>query len=91
MNDMDKSLSELLGMLITTVKNIDKGKRDAILMVKRWEIKNNHKKPNKFMGKGKGKGKETFKPKIKTHALKPLGGMVKESNCFYFDMTRHWD
>lgn len=43
---MDKILSELLGML-SAEENINKGN---------WKEDMNHKKPNKCLGKGKGRG-----------------------------------
>lgn len=67
---------------------IGKGNGKAILMVKGGKFKNNHKKSNKYMGKGMGK--ETSKAKISTHALQPRGGVTKERNHFHCVKTIHY-
>ncbi|MCI21174.1 hypothetical protein A2U01_0042338 [Trifolium medium] len=48
---------------------MNKGKGKTILLVNNEKFKKQNKKPNKWMGKGKGK--EVSKPKPTTHALKP--------------------
>ncbi|MCH87724.1 hypothetical protein A2U01_0008602, partial [Trifolium medium] len=68
-------------MLRTAEKNMNKGKGKASLMVNNRKFK----KPNKWMGKGKGK--EVVKPKPTTHALKPKCDIAKEGNCFHCGKT----
>ena len=85
MNEIDKPLPELLSMLRTAEKSVNKGK--AVMMVS--ETKNNgkgkkqHKKP-----KGKGKKKGPNKPG--NSSLKPKGGVAKEGTCFHCGVTGHW-
>ncbi|WJX77910.1 hypothetical protein P8452_61178 [Trifolium repens] len=85
MNDLDKTLPELLSMLRTAEQNL-KTKGKFILMVSKG--KKHHKKPNKQGGKWKGKG--VAKPKQTAPALKLNGGIAKEGNCFYCSKTGHW-
>ncbi|WJX96077.1 hypothetical protein P8452_77325 [Trifolium repens] len=82
MNDLDKTLPELLGMLRTAEQNL-KTKGKSILMV------SNGNKHHKKQG-GKWKGKGVAKPKQTAPALKPSGSIVKEGNCFYCGKTGHW-
>ncbi|WJX29428.1 hypothetical protein P8452_18069 [Trifolium repens] len=85
MNNMDKSLPELLSMLRTAEQNL-KTKGKSILMVSNGKKQN--KRPNKQGGKWKGK--EVAKPKPTTLALKPNGGIAKEGTCFHCGKTGHW-
>ncbi|WJX51342.1 hypothetical protein P8452_37547 [Trifolium repens] len=85
MNNMDKSLPELLSMLRTAEQNL-KTKGKSILMVSNGKKQN--KRPNKQGGKWKGK--EVAKPKPTTPALKPNGGIAKEGTCFHCGKTGHW-
>ncbi|KAK2396677.1 putative mitochondrial protein [Trifolium repens] len=85
MNNMDKSLPELLSMLRTAEQNL-KTKGKFILMVSNGKKQN--KRPNKQGGKWKGK--EVAKPKPTTPALKPNGGIAKEGTCFHCGKTGHW-
>ena len=85
MNDMDKSLPELLSMLKTAEQNM-KTKGKSILMVSNGKKLN--KRPTKQVGKGKGK--EVAKPKPIVPALKPSGGIAKEGTCFHCGKTGHW-
>ncbi|KAK2389954.1 secreted RxLR effector protein [Trifolium repens] len=82
MNDLDKTLPELLGMLRTAEQNL-KTKGKSILMV------SNGNKHHKKQG-GKWKGKGVVKPKQTAPALKPNGSIAKEGNCFYCGKTGHW-
>ncbi|KAK2417007.1 secreted RxLR effector protein [Trifolium repens] len=82
MNDLDKTLPELLGMLRTAEQNL-KTKGKSILMV------SNGNKHHKKQG-GKWKGKGVAKPKQTAPALKPSGSIAKEGNCFYCGKTGHW-
>ncbi|KAK2429799.1 secreted RxLR effector protein [Trifolium repens] len=85
MNDLDKTLPELLSMLRTAEQNL-KSKGKSILMVSNGN--KHHKKPKKQGGKWKGKG--VAKPKETPPALKPSGSIAKEGNCFYCGKTGHW-
>ncbi|KAK2421692.1 secreted RxLR effector protein [Trifolium repens] len=85
MNDLDKTLPELLSMLRTAEQNL-KSKGKSILMVSNGN--KHHKKPKKQGGKWKGKG--VAKPKESPPALKPSGSIAKEGNCFYCGKTGHW-
>src|SRR5436190_22406417 len=85
MNEIDKTLPELLSMLRTAEQSINKGK--AVMMVSKTKTngkgKKQHKKP-----KGKGKGKGPNKPGNSN--LKPKGGVSKEGTCFHCGQTKHW-
>ncbi|WJX89163.1 hypothetical protein P8452_71180 [Trifolium repens] len=85
MNNLDKTLPELLSMLRTAEQNL-KSKGKSILMVSNGN--KHHKKPKKQGGKWKGKG--VAKPKETPPALKPSGSIAKEGNCFYCGKTGHW-
>ncbi|XP_058765932.1 uncharacterized protein LOC131639453 [Vicia villosa] len=85
MNDMEKSLPELLGMLRTVEQNL-KLKGKSIMIVSNGKKQN--KRPTKQSGKGKGK--EVGKPNSTTHVLKSSGGITKTSTCFYCCKTGHW-
>ncbi|KAK2352400.1 secreted RxLR effector protein [Trifolium repens] len=85
MNNLDKTLPELLSMLRTAEQNL-KSKGKSILMVSNGN--KHHKKPKKQGGKWKGKG--VAKPKETPPALKPSGSISKEGNCFYCGKTGHW-
>jgi len=85
MNDMDKSLPELLAMLRTAEQNL-KSKGKSILMIGNGKRQN--KRPTKQGDKGKGK--EVAKPKPTVAALKPSGGIAKEGTCFHCGKTGHW-
>ncbi|KAG8478355.1 hypothetical protein CXB51_028118 [Gossypium anomalum] len=84
MNEIDKTLPQLLSMLRTAEGNMKKVGPKPILMVRNNKGKRKAKVPTKPKGKGKpnlGKGKATLKPK---------GGVSKEGNCFHFGVTGHW-
>jgi hypothetical protein len=85
MNNMDKSLPELLAMLRTAEQNL-KSKGKSILMI------GNGKRQNKRPIKqgDKGKGKEVAKPRPIVAALKPSGGIAKADTCFHCGKTGHW-
>jgi transposase InsO family protein len=88
MNEIDKSLPELLSMLRTAELNLQKAKPTDMLMIQKGK--------GKPKGKGKGKKrnkkdfKSTNKPKPSANALKPKGGVAKEGNCFHCGETGHW-
>ncbi|KAK8676012.1 hypothetical protein V6N13_034067 [Hibiscus sabdariffa] len=85
MNEIEKTLPQLLGMLRTAEGNMKKGGSKSVLMV------------YKAKGKGKGKGKKVekskgigkTKPKGKEE-LKPKGGVSKDGKCFHCGKTGHW-
>ncbi|KAK8594308.1 hypothetical protein V6N13_126117 [Hibiscus sabdariffa] len=81
MNEFNKTLPQLLGMLRTAESNMKRGGSKSILMV--CEAKRKEKKvaKSKGVGKTKSKGKE---------ALKPKGGVSKDGKCFHCGKTRHW-
>ena len=85
MNDLDRSLPELLSMLRTTEQNM-KSKGKSILMISNGKKLN--KRPTKQVGKGKGKVVAKSKPTAP--ALKPNGGITKEGTCFHCGKTGHW-
>ena len=80
MNEIHKTMPELLSMLRTAEQNLQKSKPSSIMMV--------HKGKGKGNGKGKGKGKG--KPKPTPQALKPKGGVAKIGKCFHCGETGHW-
>ena len=85
MNEIDKTLPQLLSMLRTAETNVKKAKPNAILMVQ--------KDKSKAKGKAMGKNKKGQKPKGKSKpnsTLKPKGGVPKEGNCFHCGETGHW-
>ncbi|KAG8478249.1 hypothetical protein CXB51_028152 [Gossypium anomalum] len=84
MNEIDKTLPQLLSMLRTAEGNMEKVGPKPILMVRNNKGKGKAKVPTKPKGKGKpnlGKGKATLKPKC---------GVSKEGNCFHCGVTGHW-
>src|SRR5438045_4357629 len=85
MNEIDKPLPELLSMLRTAEKSVNKGK--AVMMVS--ETKNNG-KDKKQHKKPKGKGKKKGPNKLGNSSLKPKGGVAKECTCIHCGVTGHW-
>ncbi|KAG8497104.1 hypothetical protein CXB51_008305 [Gossypium anomalum] len=84
MNEIDKTLPQLLSMLRTAEGNTKKVGPKPILMVRNNKGKGKAKIPTKPKGKSKpnlGKGKA---------ALKPKGRVSKEGNCFHYGVTGHW-
>ncbi|KAK8975005.1 hypothetical protein V6N11_000282 [Hibiscus sabdariffa] len=83
MNEIEKTLPQLLGMLRTTEGNMKKGGSKSVLMVREAKGKGKGKKvaKSKGIGKTKPKGKE---------ALKPKGGVRKDGKCFHCGKTGHW-
>ncbi|KAL4386050.1 hypothetical protein GQ457_09G016190 [Hibiscus cannabinus] len=80
MNEIEKTLPQLLGMLRTAEGNMKKGGSKSVLMVREA-------KERKKVAKSKGNGKT--KPKGK-EALKPKGGVSKDGKCFHCGKTGHW-
>ncbi|KAK9006689.1 hypothetical protein V6N11_019023 [Hibiscus sabdariffa] len=85
MNEINKTLPQLLGMLRTAKGNMKKGGSKSNLMVR--EVKGKGKGKGKKMAKSKGIGKT--KPKGK-EALKPKGGINKDGKCFHCGKPGHW-
>ncbi|KAK8518051.1 hypothetical protein V6N12_033043 [Hibiscus sabdariffa] len=85
MNEIEKTLPQLLGMLRTAEGNMKKGRSKSVLMVR--EAKGKGKGKGKKVAKSKGIGKT--KPKGK-EALKPKGGVSKDGKCFHYGKTGHW-
>ncbi|KAE8707236.1 hypothetical protein F3Y22_tig00110384pilonHSYRG00013 [Hibiscus syriacus] len=83
MNEINKTLPQLLSMLRSAESNMKKVGPKPILMVHKDKGKVN----KKVVAKSKGNGKT--KPKGK-NALKPKGGVRKEGKCFHCDETGHW-
>ncbi|KAL4318741.1 hypothetical protein GQ457_18G009140 [Hibiscus cannabinus] len=83
MNEIEKTLPQLLGMLRTAEGNMIKGGSISALMVREAKGKGKGKKEAKSKGNGKTepKGKE---------ALKPKEGVSKDGKCFHCDKTGHW-
>ncbi|KAK9036819.1 hypothetical protein V6N11_021746 [Hibiscus sabdariffa] len=83
MNEIEKTLPQLLGMLRTAEGNMKKGGSKSVLMVREAKGKGKGKKvaKSKGIGKTKPKGKE---------ALKPKGGVSKDVKCFHCGKTGHW-
>ncbi|KAK8547614.1 hypothetical protein V6N12_031748 [Hibiscus sabdariffa] len=78
MNEINKTLPQLLGMLRTAKSDLKNNGSKSILMVR--EAKGKKKAKSKGNGKSKPKGKD---------ALKPEKGISKEGKCFHCDKTRH--
>ncbi|KAK8690644.1 hypothetical protein V6N13_074175 [Hibiscus sabdariffa] len=81
MNEINKTLPQLLGMLRTTESNMKNGGSKSILMVREAKRKEKKVAKSKGVGKTKSKGKE---------ALKPKGGVSKDGKCFHCGKTGHW-
>ncbi|KAK8680523.1 hypothetical protein V6N13_109466 [Hibiscus sabdariffa] len=79
MNEINKTLPQLLGMLRTAESDLKKNGSKSILMVREAKIKKKAK--SKGNGKSKPKGKD---------ALKPEKGINKEAKCFYYEKSGHW-
>ncbi|KAK8683879.1 hypothetical protein V6N13_039925 [Hibiscus sabdariffa] len=80
MNEINKTLPQLLGMLRTAESNIKRGGSKSILMVREA-------KKGKKVAKSKGVGKS--KPK-ENDALKPEKWISKDRKCFYCEKSGHW-
>ncbi|KAK8656474.1 hypothetical protein V6N13_098424 [Hibiscus sabdariffa] len=81
MNEIYKTLPQLLGMLRTTESNMKKSGSKSILMVRVAKGKGKKVVKSKGIGKTKPKGK---------NALKTKGGISKEGKCFHCDKPGHW-
>ncbi|KAK8640436.1 hypothetical protein V6N13_008190 [Hibiscus sabdariffa] len=81
MNEINKTLPQLLGMLRTAEGNMKKGGSKSILIVREAKGKGKKVAKSKGTGKTKPKGKE---------ALKPKGGVSKDGKCFHCGKPGHW-
>ncbi|KAK8694611.1 hypothetical protein V6N13_072158 [Hibiscus sabdariffa] len=81
MNEINKTLPQLLGMLRIPECNMKKGGSKSILMVCDAKGKGKKVPKSKGIGKTKPKGKE---------ALKPKGGVSKDGKCFHCNKPGHW-
>ncbi|KAK8593576.1 hypothetical protein V6N12_045653 [Hibiscus sabdariffa] len=81
MNEINKTLPQLLGMLRTAESNMKKGRSKSVLMLRVAKEKGKKVAKSKGSGKTKPKGKE---------ALKPKGGVNKDGKCFHCGKTGHW-
>ncbi|KAK8609012.1 hypothetical protein V6N13_025319 [Hibiscus sabdariffa] len=81
MNEINKTLPQLLGMLRTAEGDMKKGGSKSILVVR--EAKRKEKK----VAKSKGNGKTKAKGK---NALKPKEGISKDGKCFHCEKSGHW-
>ena len=79
MNALDKSITELHGMLKDAEQNFKK--TTPILMVQKGKGKGG-------VGKGKAKPKDKVGPKSKGKAPKPKP--QKEGVCFHYNKPEHW-
>ncbi|KAK9044596.1 hypothetical protein V6N11_058494 [Hibiscus sabdariffa] len=79
MNEINKTLPQLLGMLRTAESDLKKNGSKSILMVREAKRKK----------KAKSKGNGKSKPKRKD-ALKPKKEIRKEAKCFYCEKSGHW-
>ncbi|KAL4382975.1 hypothetical protein GQ457_15G017360 [Hibiscus cannabinus] len=80
MNELNKTLPQLLGMLRPAKGNMKKGGSKSILMVREAKGKGKKVTKSKGIGKTKPKGKE---------ALKPKGGVSKDGKCFHCGKPGH--
>ncbi|KAK8650339.1 hypothetical protein V6N13_139984 [Hibiscus sabdariffa] len=81
MNEINKTLPQLLGMLRTTENDLKMNGSKSILIV--------HKTKRKEKKKAKSKGNGESKPKEKI-ALKLEKGISKDGKCFHCNKTEHW-
>ncbi|KAK8689920.1 hypothetical protein V6N13_088627 [Hibiscus sabdariffa] len=81
MNEINKTLPQLLGMLRTAESDMKKDGSKSILLVR--EAKGKRKK----VAKSKGSGKTKAKGK---NVLKPKGAISKDGKCFHCNKSGHW-
>ncbi|KAK8696807.1 hypothetical protein V6N13_001932 [Hibiscus sabdariffa] len=81
MNEINRTLPQLLGMLRTAESDMKKDGSKSILLVR--EAKENGKK----VAKSKGSGKTKAKGK---NVLKPKGAISKDGKCFHCNKSGHW-
>ncbi|KAK8670697.1 hypothetical protein V6N13_037315 [Hibiscus sabdariffa] len=81
MNEISKTLPQLLGMLRIAESDMKKDGSKSILLVR--EAKGKGKKVAKSKGSGKTKAKEK-------NVLKPKGAISKDGKCFHCNKSGHW-
>ncbi|KAK8593638.1 hypothetical protein V6N12_045714 [Hibiscus sabdariffa] len=81
MNEINKTLPQLLGMLRTAEGDMKKSGSKSILVVREAKRKEKKVAKSKGVGKAKHKGKNVLKPK---------GGISKEGKCFHCEKSGHW-
>ncbi|KAK8597286.1 hypothetical protein V6N12_065757 [Hibiscus sabdariffa] len=81
MNEINKTLPQLLGMIRTAEGDMKKGGSKSILVVHKAKRK------EKKVAKSKGNGKTKAKGK---NALKPKDGISKDGKCFHCEKSGHW-
>ncbi|GMI71486.1 hypothetical protein HRI_000817900 [Hibiscus trionum] len=81
MNEINKTLPQLLGMLRTAEINLKKVGPKPVLMVRKGKKKGKSTEKSKGDGKTKTDGKE---------ALKPKKGIKKDIKCFHCGKTGNW-
>ncbi|KAK8590369.1 hypothetical protein V6N13_057262 [Hibiscus sabdariffa] len=81
MNEINKTLPQLLGMLRTAEGNMKRVDLSPSSLVREAKGKGKKVAKSKGIGKTKPKGKE---------ALKPKGGVSKDGKCFHCGETGHW-
>ncbi|KAK8560143.1 hypothetical protein V6N12_012946 [Hibiscus sabdariffa] len=81
MNEINKTLPQLLGMLRTAEGDMKKSGSKSILVVREAKRKEKKVAKSKGVGKTKHKGKNVLKPK---------GGISKEGKCFHCEKSGHW-
>ncbi|KAL6508327.1 hypothetical protein OROHE_021869 [Orobanche hederae] len=86
MHNMEKTITELHGMLKQTETNIKKAVPNVLMAQKKW----NKNKGNKMAPKGNGKGKKQMLPKPKPKTFKKSSKQPKEGACFHCNETGHW-
>ena len=83
MHNMEKTVSELHGMLKTAEKNLKSNTKDVLMV--------NKGKGMKRVGKGKGKATKGFqKPKPKPKPKSKAEPKAKEGICFFCNEPGHW-
>ncbi|KAK8593575.1 hypothetical protein V6N12_045652 [Hibiscus sabdariffa] len=81
MNEINKSLPQLLGMLRTAESDMKKDGSKSILLVREAKEKGQKVAKSKGSGKSKDKGKNVLKPK---------GAISKDGKCFHCNKSGHW-
>jgi hypothetical protein len=90
MNNWEKSVSELHGMLKTAEIKIP-SKTPQVLMIQEGKFKKKKRQNNsKGKGKGKAKGKDKGKQVAKTPTPKKSGKVPNDDPCFECGVVGHW-
>ncbi|KAK9019275.1 hypothetical protein V6N11_053801 [Hibiscus sabdariffa] len=81
MNEISKTLPQLLGILRTAESDMKKDGSKSILLVREAKGKGKKVAKSKGSGKTKAKGKNVLKPK---------GAISKDGKCFHCNKSGHW-